>query len=292
MASFKQVVPEFAQAVNDGKYKTRSISVYPDGTIRHLGFLGAKSPAIKGLANFQFEESEEAEVYDFSELNDYKFDVTASIFQKIRDFFIEKFNLETADKIITTYNIESLKELENKTPEEVNQFCDSLTEQDGKEQILPNEENNGIQNFEEELQKRNEIIENLRKEKAALEESSRKAKYLDFAEQSVKDGNITPAQKDLVVDFMEAAYQADIADNQDFSEADENTVSNKFKKFVKGLKQIDYKKINNEQIDETNTINFSDAEELSERISQTVAEAKSKGITLSESQALQKLKRQ
>lgn len=57
-AKFKQLIPEFIDAVKRGLYKKRSISLYPDLTLRHIGFLGAIPPAIKGLADIQFNENE------------------------------------------------------------------------------------------------------------------------------------------------------------------------------------------------------------------------------------------
>jgi len=56
-AKFKQLVPEFVEAVKKGMYKKRSISLYPDFTLRHIGFLGAVPPAVKGLADIAFSES-------------------------------------------------------------------------------------------------------------------------------------------------------------------------------------------------------------------------------------------
>lgn len=58
-ARFKQVVPEFEQAVKDGLFKKRSAAFYPDGRLRHVGFLGAMPPAVKGLADVKFKEGEE-----------------------------------------------------------------------------------------------------------------------------------------------------------------------------------------------------------------------------------------
>lgn len=57
-ARFKQVLPEFAELVREGRFKKRSISLYPDGTLRHVGFLGAVPPAIKGLGDFSFSDHE------------------------------------------------------------------------------------------------------------------------------------------------------------------------------------------------------------------------------------------
>ena len=59
--------PDFVQALKNGSYKTRSISLYEDGTIRHLGFLGGSQPAIKGLKPFSFVEDANTKTYTFSE---------------------------------------------------------------------------------------------------------------------------------------------------------------------------------------------------------------------------------
>ena len=54
---FKQVQSEFKEAVNKGLFKTRSISYDPrTNTLRHIAFLGAQAPAIKGMEQFCFGE--------------------------------------------------------------------------------------------------------------------------------------------------------------------------------------------------------------------------------------------
>lgn len=65
-ADFKDVAPEFANLVKAGRFKKRSISLYPDGSLRHVGFLGAVPPAIKGLRDVAFAEGE-ASTFEFGE---------------------------------------------------------------------------------------------------------------------------------------------------------------------------------------------------------------------------------
>lgn len=60
LAKFRDVVPEFTEAVRKGLYKKRSAAFYPDGRLRHVGFLGATPPAVKGLADVAFAEGEAA----------------------------------------------------------------------------------------------------------------------------------------------------------------------------------------------------------------------------------------
>lgn len=75
-AELDQVHPEFAEMVTDGRFKKVSASFYlansPDNPkqgslyLRHVGFLGAMPPAVKGLRNPEFSESEQG-IVDFCE---------------------------------------------------------------------------------------------------------------------------------------------------------------------------------------------------------------------------------
>lgn len=78
-AKFKQVVPEFAEAIESGLWKKRSIALYPDMSLRHVGFLGAMPPAIKGLADIQFASGDECMTIEFSETEPEGTDLDAKI---------------------------------------------------------------------------------------------------------------------------------------------------------------------------------------------------------------------
>jgi hypothetical protein len=66
LAKCKQVVPEFEAAVRQGVYKKRSAAFYPDGRLRHVGFLGGMPPAVKALADIGFAGAAES-VFEFNE---------------------------------------------------------------------------------------------------------------------------------------------------------------------------------------------------------------------------------
>ena len=66
-AKFKDLAPEFVQAVKDGRYKKRSAAFYKDGRLRHVGFLGGMPPAVKGLAPIEFEDNPDVVTFEFSE---------------------------------------------------------------------------------------------------------------------------------------------------------------------------------------------------------------------------------
>ena len=65
LAKPKQLIEDFKEWVRAGRYKKVSMALYPDFTLRHVGFLGAVPPAVKGLA--RFEEREGITIY-FSDL--------------------------------------------------------------------------------------------------------------------------------------------------------------------------------------------------------------------------------
>ena len=50
----KDRVPEFVEMLKRKMFKKRSISVYPDGKFRSMGWLGAMPPAVKGLPDVAF----------------------------------------------------------------------------------------------------------------------------------------------------------------------------------------------------------------------------------------------
>ncbi len=56
LAKAAQIVPEFAEAIKNGLFKKRSISLYQDLLLRHVGFLGAVPPAVKGLKDMTFSD--------------------------------------------------------------------------------------------------------------------------------------------------------------------------------------------------------------------------------------------
>lgn len=59
LAKFRNVDSQFQDLVNQGRYGKISIALYPNKLLRHVGFLGAIPPAVKGLAAPKFKEKEE-----------------------------------------------------------------------------------------------------------------------------------------------------------------------------------------------------------------------------------------
>ena len=105
-----QVEAQFAEMVADGRFKKVSASFYtPESAsnpapgvyyLRHVGFLRAQPPSVKGLKPVAFAEDDEG-VVEFADTV-----ITSSLWRRLREFFIEKFGLESADTVIPYFLVQ------------------------------------------------------------------------------------------------------------------------------------------------------------------------------------------
>lgn len=215
LAHPKQVDAEFADLVEQGKYKKRSASWYlPDspnnpkpGTLylRHVGFLGAMPPALKGLKDVQFNEAEQG-VVEFGDMSPWTLSNIAGIFRRLREKTIAKEGMEEADSIIPNYAIENLVEDAERLRQE-------------RDAALATPSPSFTENTKQDSTMTPEQIAALQAENADL-----KAKAVNFSESEtaikqrelalakreiglqvddlVKQGKVLPAQKVGLVEFM------------------------------------------------------------------------------------------
>lgn len=96
LGKLKQVQPAFEDMVRQGLFKKRSISFYvtPNGpALRHVGFLGAMPPEVKGLADVKL-ASFSAGAFQTIDLKEDDVDaeqISKSITQSLKEFFTELF---------------------------------------------------------------------------------------------------------------------------------------------------------------------------------------------------------
>lgn len=280
-AAYKDTVPQFAEWVNKGLYPNRSISLYPDLTLRHVGFLGAVPPAIKGLEEFQFSEEPEGYTYEFSDSADFKFSTLAEVLQNLREFLISKYDVETADQIISNWKIDDLKRVDSDTESEIKQFTESIIKASAgaalpqPEPAAPAAENC----FSEELTAKDAKISELQAQLDEERAARRQADFQQFAQEMLEGGHITPAQKVDVVDFMEVCHTHG---TYDFSEGEEKSVLKRFQEFLKSVKQVEFSEIAKNGI--RGAFDFSEPKKAAEQIRKLADE---KGI--SEIKAMQLL---
>jgi hypothetical protein len=124
---------ELGTLVANGHYKKVSASFYTPAapgnptpgkwSLRHVGFLGAQPPGVKGLKAVSFAETEEG-VVTFGELPGYAGNYIARLFGGLRDWLIAKEGQEVADRVISSWDVESLRSISQRADEAVdeNQF--------------------------------------------------------------------------------------------------------------------------------------------------------------------------
>jgi len=223
-----QVNPDFAELVAAGAFKKISASFYsPDSPsnpvpgvyyLRHVGFLGAQPPAVKGLRNPSFADAEEG-VVEFSEWDEVD---NASLWRSLREWFISKFGQDEADKVIPGYQVKSL---EQGAQDELRKTQEGSSAGAGApaasfiekgEEMTPEQkarmdaleaENATLKTENESLKKTNaEFAEADAKVKESQAKAKRDAVHADnvaFAEGLVKSGKLLPASKDSTVALMD-----------------------------------------------------------------------------------------
>jgi len=217
MAKLKQVAAEFEEAVKEGRYKKRSISLYPDLTLRHLGWLGGMPPAVKGLADVAFAEGAATTI----EFSDHKLSAVGRMFLRLKTFLADKFTAEEADRVIGDWELQDLM------AEEPGLFQEGPTQEgsiqspptkNGPKQSAPtkNEEDDmDLKQFEERLASQDaklqefgealkakdatiaaqaQKIEALGKDLAGGQDKVRVKEFADFCGQLGSQGKLSPAQ--------------------------------------------------------------------------------------------------
>jgi hypothetical protein len=119
----KDVDPDFAEMVAAKRFKKRSASFYAPGSanhplkgtadhdtyyLRHVGFLGAAAPAVKGLKDVEFSDDDEG-IVEFEESARWAWNSMASLFRSFREWLISDKDLETADRIAPSYLIADIE---------------------------------------------------------------------------------------------------------------------------------------------------------------------------------------
>ena len=98
-ARLKDVMPEFEELVRVGTYKKRSISLYPDLTLRHIGFLGGMPPAVKGLANV-FSGEDTPITYEYCD------QLELGFWRRLKNWLIGKEGQTQADALLPEYELD------------------------------------------------------------------------------------------------------------------------------------------------------------------------------------------
>ncbi len=198
-----QVDPAFAEMVNKGHFKKVSASFFAPGApgnptpgvyyLRHVGFLGATPPAVKGLKNASFAESEEG-VIEFAE--DVDANMLMRLLRSLRELVIAKFGIEEADRAMPDWQIESIKPAQPSGPmyAEPHQENPTMTPEEIKKL---QEENAALKAKDVQFAEREKSL-------SAKELQAKRTEVVAFAEGLVKAGKLLPRDQAPLVEFMAA----------------------------------------------------------------------------------------
>ncbi|EAW8020764.1 peptidase [Salmonella enterica subsp. enterica serovar Bonariensis] len=292
----RQVNPAFAEAFNAGSYKKRSLSIYqPDSPgnpkpghfyARHVGFLGAVPPGVKGLPDAQFAEaSGDNGPLEFA--LPWEADNLASLFQSIRDWVIQETTIEQADSIIPQWRIQSI--LDSATDE-----CKSISPLAYAEEtnVDPNKKTSSMAtDFAE-----REAALAVREARLAAEEEVARTRQLEekrtatvaFADGLVKGGSILPRQKTAIVEVLMNLSQEPLS----FSEG-ETTISQSPEALLREILSTKPAVVNfSEKTGTTDApVDFADASALATAAQNYQAEQAKQGRTISMTDAVNHVKK-
>jgi hypothetical protein len=280
LAAPKQVVQEFADWIDRGLYKKISASWYgktnPDNPtpgklyLKHVGYLGAVPPKIKGLPDSSFAESEgEVLTLEFSEIDfgDWGDNINVQLWRSMRDYLVDTAGSETAERVLPTQKIDWLLEAAMEPPPMPEKAYNNYSE-------------NPMPPTEQELEAREQAIA-LRERAALLKEQE--LQFSEALDIPIKEGRIPAAEKpshlkrlkmlaaipaDSVVDFAEG--------KADYSPTAEYIAELKARSVV-----INFNEISGDELPPVTT----DPKVNAKAIEKRVAEAKAEGRYLSFAEA-------
>lgn len=239
-AELDQVDPAFAEALRAGRYKKRSASFYTPTSpanpkpgsfyLRHVGFLGAAPPAVKGLREAAFAEGEPG-VIEFSDAAN----ANSALWRRLREWIVAQFGLETADRVVPSWDVETL-EASSREQSGASAFAEGSTEiqpRDEKpserlEPVNPEQDATGLESGsdtqtastpppvdadraaalearEKALAEREQRLAKAEQQAKDSEAARRKAEVASFVESLVGDGaRVLPRDKAPLVELLSA----------------------------------------------------------------------------------------
>lgn len=211
----------FAELVRDKKFKSRSAAFYkPDHPnnpkpgqwyLRHVGFLGAAAPAVKGLKPVEFADDDAVVFADleFADgLSPWTLDGVARLFRGIRDYILDKDGIEIADKVVPQWGVDDLvREAADVRARETSKAL--FSEPTDKDTDMTKEEQAAADAQRAELEAREKALKDNEAAFAEREARARAAEDAAFVDGAVKAGRLPLGLKGHAV-----ALFADLSDGE------------------------------------------------------------------------------
>lgn len=222
-ADCAQVNPDFAELVKSGAFKKVSASWYAPSHpanpkpgvyyLRHVGFLGAQPPAIKGLRAVEFAEDDNQVVtVEFGEASDRSM---AGLFRTLREFFLSEYGADKADKALPAWEVNWLNDQVAREAAQAEGAAPAFSEpqQTKDTNVGPN-----TQPDPAELKRQADDLARQQADFAERQTKFRRDQNAAFLDGLVAQGRPLPMAKDDLLNFMEAiggdALVVDFAEGQ------------------------------------------------------------------------------
>lgn len=203
-----QVEPQFAELVQAGRFKKVSASFYrPDSPanpkpgvyyLRHVGFLGAQPPAIKGLKQIEFADGD-CDVVELA-FGEIRGGILQRLFRSLREKLIAEDGVEAADKVLPDWEIEHLEDRS-----ESSAYSEAPRPHQPHPKPTPEVTDVDTKELERREREAAERETRLKEQEAAFAEREKKAQAeasATLVDDLVKQGRVLPKHRDGLVAFM------------------------------------------------------------------------------------------
>lgn len=250
-----QVDPAFAEMVGAGRFKKVSASFYtPDGVsnpkpgvyyLRHVGFLGAQPPSVKGLKPVAFADAGAGVVtIEFNEpiagTLSWALRNIAGALSSIRDIFVERDGIEKTDRILPSWRVDEVFAAASEVAKSV-EPRPAFSESNKEKLTMPDPTVPTAAALAAQETAIAEEKKKLDKDRADFAEAKRRDQVTAAIDELVKAGKVLPAEKPGLVAFMTALDDKDTVQFGE-GEAGKKTPAAFMADFLKGLPaRVDFK---------------------------------------------------
>lgn len=217
-AKSRDIEPQFEKLIRDGRLYERSVRLLQTDKgwkLGHIAWLGAEPPAVEGLAPVQFAAN--ADAFDYA-VDAYTPGVLARMLRRMREFLIEKFGVEQADRVMPDWEVESLNEHATRLRDEEldsSPLHPSFSAPTPGDQPMPFSQADIDRAREEARQQAaadfSQREQTLQQQLAQERRSRRGAEFQALITGRVDTGHLTPAQAEGAVEFMQQLSDAEDA---------------------------------------------------------------------------------
>lgn len=235
-AAPRDVEPAFAEQVGKRRYGKVSAKFYrPDSPnnpapgvwyLRHVGFLGAQPPAVKGLDDPAFaDDADDCVAFqEHVEFADAPAWPVAGALRRMREWLLAKFGLEEADQALPGWYVEDLEAAARKADEAVQPaFAETVpaspTQPTHEENHVTPEEKARLEAENAQLKQQ---LATIQANQAAQAQAGRHQDNAEFAEQLVTAGKLAPKHKGVLVAVLDqVSAPGDDGKDVEFGEGDD-----------------------------------------------------------------------